>query len=83
MSTDLRAIQPHAPPLIPAAPALAPARVGYVTCPLCHTADATMTNDAIHDAGANWQCARCGQRWDAIRLATAAAYAVWLSRRAT
>ena len=25
--------------------------------------------------GGAWQCTRCGQRWDVLRLATAAAYA--------
>jgi hypothetical protein len=37
-----------------------------------------MTNVAV-GAGAGWRCARCGQQWDAVRLATVAAYAVWLS----
>ena len=37
-----------------------------------------MTNLAL-SAGADWQCSRCGARWDAVRLATVAAYAVWAS----
>ena len=37
-----------------------------------------MTNVAV-GAGADWHCQRCGQQWDAVRLATIAAYAVWLS----
>ena len=41
-----------------------------------------MTNGAV-DAGADWRCARCGQQWDAVRLAAVAAYNVWLSERAT
>jgi hypothetical protein len=45
-----------------------------VSCPLCHTTDASMTHDAL-DAGADWLCSRCGQGWDARRLATVAAYA--------
>lgn len=49
-----------------------------MTCPSCQTTDATMTNEALK-TGADWRCGRCGQRWNAIRLATAAAYAVWLS----
>ena len=37
-----------------------------------------MTNRAV-SAGADWRCSRCGWRWDAGRLATVAAYAVWLA----
>jgi hypothetical protein len=55
--------------------------VGFATCPLCHTADATMTSAAVA-AGADWHCVRCGQRWDAGRLAAVAACAVWESGRA-
>ena len=55
---------------------------GLVTCPSCHTADATMTTGAVA-AGADWRCPRCGQRWDSRRLASVAAYAVWLSERTT
>jgi hypothetical protein len=80
MSTDLRAAQSHAPPLIPGAPTLPPEGIGFATCPLCHTADATMTNVAVA-AGADWQCARCCQQWDAGRLATVAAYDMRLSER--
>jgi hypothetical protein len=80
MSTDLRATQSLAPPLIPGAPALPLEPVGFATCPLCHTADATMTSVAVA-AGADWHCTRCGQRWDAVRLAAVAACAVWQSER--
>ena len=52
--------------------------VGLAMCPSCHTQDRTMTNLAV-SAGADWQCSRCGSRWDAVRLATVAAYAVWVS----
>jgi hypothetical protein len=45
------------------------------TCPLCHTS-ATLTQTAI-EAGGAWVCVRCGQHWDAARLAAVAAYAVW------
>ena len=55
---------------------LAPALAPFATCPSCHTSDATLTNEAL-TAGASWQCARCGQRWTAARLATVAAYATW------
>lgn len=40
-----------------------------------------MTNLSL-SAGADWECVRCGSRWDAARLATVAAYAVWASARA-
>jgi hypothetical protein len=58
--------------------AIAPALVKFATCPSCHTVDATMTKVAV-SGGADWHCGRCGQRWDALRLATAAAYGVWLA----
>lgn len=44
------------------------------TCPLCHTVESTISNAALA-GGASWRCGRCGQRWDAERLDTAAAYA--------
>jgi hypothetical protein len=50
-----------------------------VTCLLCHT-PSSLTQNAI-DAGTDWQCVRCGQRWDATRLAAVAAYAVWVDER--
>jgi hypothetical protein len=50
-------------------------------CLSCHTADATMTNDAV-SRGGYWKCARCGQTWSAVRLATAAAYERWAVARA-
>jgi transcription elongation factor Elf1 len=53
---------------------------GFATCPLCHTADSRVTTLAV-SGGAAWHCARCGQRWDALRLETVAAYAVWLAER--
>lgn len=43
------------------------------TCPLCHTVEASISGAALAE-GASWRCVRCGQRWDAERLATAAAY---------
>jgi len=42
-------------------------------CPLCHTSD-LVSVDALPAA---WQCRRCGQHWDPVRLATAAAYTAW------
>jgi len=49
------------------------------TCPLCHTADPTMTPEAVAD-GAAWSCTRCGQKWDAARLEAVAAYQRTLGR---
>jgi hypothetical protein len=37
-----------------------------------------MTYDAL-GKGTDWQCARCGQKWSATRLATVAEYAAWVS----
>ncbi len=48
----------------------------FATCPSCHTASRTLTEDAVA-RGADWSCARCHQNWDAARLKTAAAYARW------
>ena len=59
---------------------VAPELVGVAMCPSCHTEDQSMTNLAV-SAGADWQCARCGSRWDARRLATVAAYATWARAR--
>jgi hypothetical protein len=55
-----------------------PLSSGFATCPSCHTTDAAVTNDAL-GKGSDWECGRCGGKWNATRLATAAAYAVWLS----
>lgn len=73
--------------MVPAATSRSPmnssstfALVGPATCPSCHTEDLTMTNGAV-EAGAHWNCSRCGQLWDAVRLKTVAAYAVWLAGR--
>lgn len=52
--------------------------LGFATCPSCRTTDATMTYDAL-GKGADWLCARCGQKWSATRLATVAAYAAWVT----
>ncbi len=40
---------------------------------MCHTVAASMTGSAL-DSGGYWLCLRCGQEWDAHRLATRAAY---------
>jgi hypothetical protein len=50
------------------------------TCPMCHTARPSLTRAAVL-AGVDWRCARCGQRWDAERLATVTAYAAWARDR--
>ena len=44
-------------------------------CPMCHVS-AALSGSAL-EAGADWRCVRCGQHWDAARLATVAAYAAW------
>ena len=45
------------------------------TCPMCHTST-SVTKSAI-EAGGAWRCVRCGQHWDAARLAAVAAYTAW------
>jgi transposase len=43
------------------------------TCPLCHTVGPALSSGVL-DIGALWTCARCGQRWNAQRIATVEAY---------
>jgi hypothetical protein len=50
-------------------------------CPLCHTASATLSAEALA-AGGYWRCVTCGQSWTAQRLATAGAYETWAAARA-
>jgi predicted Zn finger-like uncharacterized protein len=52
--------------------------VAFATCPLCHTPDTVVTNQAV-SGGADWKCSRCSHPWDRIRLANAAAYAASLA----
>jgi ribosomal protein L37AE/L43A len=47
----------------------------FATCPMCHTS-ASLSQTAL-EAGGAWRCVRCGQHWDATRLAAVAAYASW------
>jgi len=47
-------------------------------CPFCHT-DSSVSHATLESAGEGWQCRRCGQRWDARRLATVGAYGAWAS----
>jgi hypothetical protein len=42
----------------------------FATCPMCH-APAALTQSAV-EADA-WRCVKCGQHWDAARLAAVAA----------
>jgi hypothetical protein len=77
-STVLPVIAPQPPMGMPAT--LAPELVGLATCLSCHTDHATLSKGAVA-AGADWRCGRCGQRWDARRLATVAAYTAWISAR--
>jgi transcription elongation factor Elf1 len=46
-------------------------------CPFCGTS-AAVAHDAFGAIG-HWQCRRCGQAWDARRLATVAEYAAWVA----
>jgi hypothetical protein len=46
-------------------------------CPLCHTMHSSLTGAGL-EAGGDWHCVRCGQHWNAVRLATDAAYAAWV-----
>jgi hypothetical protein len=53
--------------------------IGIVNCPMCHTS-APLPQSAI-DAGADWRCVRCLQRWDAPRLIAVANYVTWIDDR--
>jgi len=48
-----------------------------IACPGCHTPHASVADEALQ-ARDHWVCVRCGQRWDAHRLETVAAYAAWV-----
>ena len=52
----------------------------FLVCPMCHTSTC-LTQGAV-DAGADCRCITCGQRWDAIRLSTVAAYTAAVAERA-
>jgi hypothetical protein len=43
---------------------------------MCHT-PTSVTRQTI-EAGGDWRCVRCGQHWDAVRLAAVSAYAAWI-----
>ena len=57
-------------------PAGAPDGSRLASCPGCHTAHRSLTQEML-DAGRGWRCERCGQRWDAGRLAIVTAYEAW------
>jgi hypothetical protein len=61
--------------------ALAVDRVGFATCPLCHTPDPVVTSEAV-SKGADWKCSRCSHPWDRTRLANASAHSASLSLQA-
>jgi len=55
-----------------------PDRLPPATCPLCQTAHPSLTHEALA-AGDSWCCARCGQRWHALRLLAVSRYAAWVA----
>src|ERR1700742_2094211 len=74
-----RGVNIHRMSQIPSSPVpvtLAAAALRSVTCPLCHT-PSSLTHAAV-EAGGEWQCIRCGQHWEATRLAALANYALWV-----
>jgi signal transduction histidine kinase len=70
---------PSLPPAMPAPLEIETQIPQPVTCPLCHVAS-SLTAAAL-TAGGYWRCARCGQDWDAARLAGYADYAAWVDER--
>jgi hypothetical protein len=77
MTQALSLASPQWPAALPETPA-EPLRLA--TCPLCHTSEASLTPQMLQ-AGGGWRCGRCGQRWDARRLETVAAYAAWVAEQ--
>ena len=80
-ATEVRAVMTPSlsSPRLTAAPPETPADpLRLATCPLCHTSHASLTHQMLQ-AGGGWRCIRCGQRWDARRLETVAAYAAWVA----
>ena len=67
---------PSSPRLTAAKQATPPDGLRLVICPSCHTPHASLTHEAL-EAGDDWVCVRCRQRWDAHRLETVAAYTTW------
>ena len=47
--------------------------INHVECLLCHTVHTADTSDRQGD----WRCARCGQLWDASRVAAVLDYQRW------
>lgn len=56
----------------PGSPDGEPGQTTSLDCRLCGTPKSHVTTRAL--SGDAWQCGRCGQRWDARRLATVRAY---------
>jgi hypothetical protein len=48
-------------------------------CLLCH---AVHTEPSTGDSSGAWRCNRCGQHWDAARLATVIEYQRWAKAEA-
>jgi hypothetical protein len=71
---------PTGPLVAPLFPEGDPSTPRIVTCPMCNTAHPSLTRAAVV-AGEDWRCSRCGQQWDADRLAAVAAYAAWMRDR--
>jgi hypothetical protein len=71
---------PTGPLVAPQFPGGDPSTPGIATCPMCYTAHPSLTRAAVV-AGEDWRCSRCGQQWDAERLAAVAAYAAWMRDR--
>jgi hypothetical protein len=45
------------------------------TCPMCQTRS-SLSHTGV-ESGSAWRCVRCGQQWEANRLAAVAGYAAW------
>ena len=50
-----------------------------VVCLLCHTVH---TESVLGDPSRSWRCSRCGQLWDASRLAAVMDYQRWVKTQA-
>lgn len=53
--------------------------INNAECLLCH---AVHTDSFVGDGSRSWRCNRCGQHWDAARVATVLDYQRWMKAEA-
>ena len=53
--------------------------INNAECLLCHT---VYTGSFVDNGSHSWRCTRCGQRWDAARIAAVTNYQQWVKAEA-